>query len=70
MTRCIGACKRPHTKDFTPETVAIPLEASPFAIGGIRYGIVFMLHDTVECPDRIRWRMKSLQHAAQALRSK
>lgn len=64
----MGACKRPHTHDFTPEVAAIPISDNPFALAGTRYHLVFMLHDTTACPDRIRWRMRSLQQAAQRLR--
>jgi hypothetical protein len=70
VSRCIGACKRPHTLDVTPETVAIPLDGPSFGLSNVRYGLVFMLHDTLNCPDRVRWRMKSLQQAANRLRSK
>jgi hypothetical protein len=69
MERCLGACKRPYTRDFTPEVVAIPLDEPMFGLSNVRHGLVFMLHDTLECPDRVKWRMKSLQQAARALRS-
>lgn len=54
---CIGACKTQRTRDFTPWVFVL----------GERYWM-FTLHDTLECPDRVRWRMNSLMEKAAALR--
>lgn len=56
MNRCLGQCKRPYTRDFTSET----------HVG--TFGWVFILHDTIECPDRVAWRMDSLRRKALELR--
>lgn len=56
-TRCMGQCKNSHTRDFTPETIVLP---------GL--GWRFILHDTVLCPDRVKWHMNSLMEKAKALR--
>lgn len=58
MTRqCLGECKRPHTRDFTPEVTVHPV-----------FGWVFALHDTYNCPDRIKWRMNDIMSRAIKLR--
>lgn len=57
MTRCLGACKRPYTRDFTPEVLTHP--------SGVW---MFVLHDTILCPDRVKWRMNSIAAAAAKLR--
>lgn len=57
MTRCMGGCKSSRTKDFTPEVVVHPA-----------FGWIFMLHDTLECPDRVKWRMDDIIARAVRLR--
>lgn len=55
--RCYGQCKRPYTKDFTPEVLIITPSVWQF-----------LLHDTLDCPDRVKWHMNALMTKAKALR--
>jgi hypothetical protein len=54
---CAGQCKKPSTTDFTPQAIVHPV-----------FGWVFTLHDTINCPDRVKWHMNALQAAARKLR--
>jgi hypothetical protein len=53
----MGQCKRPHTTDFVSETKVTAL------------GWQFVMHDTINCPDVLRWRMDDLRRKTTRVRS-